>query len=71
MNQKEQVLTYLQIFESITPLEALRELSVYRLSDVIFKLRVVHDIETEQEQSVNRFDETVRYAKYIYKGIKK
>lgn len=39
MTQRTKVLTYLKKHKTITPREALMDLNVYRLSDVIFKLR--------------------------------
>ena len=37
--QKQRVLDYIREAGSITPLEALKELGVMRLSDVVFKLK--------------------------------
>lgn len=37
--KQEQVLEHLQKYGQITPLEALREYGLYRLSDAIYKLR--------------------------------
>ena len=37
--QKQRVLDYIRETGSITPLEALKELGVMRLSDVVFKLK--------------------------------
>lgn len=68
--QQKRVLTYLQEKGSIDPLTSLIELSVYRLSDVIFKLRESHNIDTKMTKSKNRFNEPVSYATYIYKGEK-
>ena len=68
MTQKQLVLEWLQKNGSITPLEALSKLGVYRLSDVIFKLREKFEIETVKQVGVNRFNEPVRYAKYVYLG---
>lgn len=69
--QQDRVLNYLKQKGSINPLVSLMELSVYRLSDVIFKLRENHNIETKMTKSTNRFNEQVSYATYIYKGEKK
>lgn len=70
MNQQDRVLNYLKQNGSINPLVSLMELSVYRLSDVIFKLRENHNIDTKMTKSTNRFNEPVSYATYIYKGEK-
>lgn len=68
--QQKRVLEYLKQNGSINPLSSLMELSVYRLSDVIFKLRENHNIETKMTKSTNRFSEPVSYATYIYRGEK-
>ena len=70
MTQKQLVLAWLQEKGSITPLEALSELGVYRLGDVIFKLRERFEIETVRQTSLNKFNKVVKYAKYEYKGKK-
>lgn len=69
--QQDRVLTYLKENGSINPLVSLMELSVYRLSDVVFKLRENHNIETKMTKANNRFNGPVSYATYIYKGEKK
>lgn len=68
--QQERVLEYLKQNGSINPLASLMELSVYRLSDVIFVLRKNHNIDTKMTKSKNRFNESISYATYIYKGEK-
>jgi len=68
--QQKRVLEYLKQNGSINPLVSLMELSVYRLSDVIFKLRENHKIETKMTKTTNRFSEPVSYATYIYRGEK-
>lgn len=68
--QQERVLNYLKQNGSISPLVSLMELSVYRLSYVIFKLRENHNIETKMTKTTNRFSEPVSYATYIYRGEK-
>ncbi len=71
-NQQQRVLTHLQSKGSINPLESLMDLSVYRLSDVIYVLRTKYDydIQTNMTKSLNRFKEKVSYATYVYKGVK-
>ena len=68
--QQQRVLNYLKENGSINPLVSLMELSVYRLSDTIFKLRENHNIETKMTKTTNRFSEPVSYATYVYKGEK-
>lgn len=68
--QKARVLLYLMRYGSITPLDAMREFGIMRLAAVIFELREEWSIVTEMEQSVNRFDEQVQYARYRLLGRK-
>ena len=67
--QQERVLNHLKKNKTIQPLEAWVELGIYRLSDVIFKLRTVHDIniETKPTTTLNRFKEKVSFATYVLK----
>ena len=68
--QQQRVLTYLETHGTIEPMTALNKLGIYRLSDVIFKLREDYEIETKPTKSLNRFKEKVSYATYIFKGVK-
>ena len=63
--QQKRVLEYLKQNGNINPLSSLMELSVYRLSDVIFVLRKNHNIDTKMNKSKNRFNESISYATYI------
>jgi len=66
MTQKQRVLRHLEEYGNIEPMLALREYGIYRLSDVILKLRDMgYSIETKEIQTKNRFGEPARYAKYI------
>lgn len=68
-NQKERLLDYLQKNGSINPLEAWKELGIYRLSATILELRKQgHIIETTRMDVKNRFNEKCHVAKYVYKG---
>ena len=68
--QCERVLKHLTVNKKITPLEALTDLGIYRLSDTIYKLRNLdYDIKTKQTNSFNRFNEKVRFATYELKGV--
>ena len=69
--QQTRVLKYLKLKGSINPLESLMDLSVYRLSDVIYVLRTEYDIKikTVMTKSVNRFNENVSYATYKLIGV--
>lgn len=65
--QQQRVLNFLKKNGSINPLQSLMELSVYRLSDVIFKLRTDHNIKikTKMTTSLNRYKEKCTYATYV------
>ena len=64
-SQKERTLEYIREYDSITPLEAMRDLGVYRLSAVVFDLREEgYDIETTMVEVPNRFGSTARVARY-------
>jgi len=62
-NQETRLLHYLESNKKISPMEAWTELGIYRLSDVVFKLRNKnYEIETERKSVLNRFDETCNFA---------
>lgn len=69
MNQKERVLRHLADFGSITPKEAVAEYGIYRLADVIFRLKKdgAH-IVTHDESGKNRYGEPTHYARYTLGG---
>lgn len=70
MNQKQRVLEWLKRHKGITPLEAWVELGIYRLSDVIWKLRKYYIIDTEEKVIINKFGEECRVAFYVLMGKK-
>ena len=64
-NQEKRLLDYLKANNKISPMEAWTELGIYRLSDVVFKLRNKnYEIETERKSVLNRFDEPCSFAQY-------
>ena len=64
-NQEKRLLDYLKVNDKISPMEAWTELGIYRLSDVVFKLRNKDfEIETERKSVMNRFDEPCNFAEY-------
>ena len=64
-NQEARLLDYLKLNKKISPMEAWTELGIYRLSDVVFKLRNKnYEIETERKSVVNRFNEVCSFAEY-------
>lgn len=63
---KERVLKYMLDFGSITYLDAVADLGVARLADVIFRLRKDgYRIITEDENGTNRYGDKVTYARYF------
>ena len=66
MNQREQVLAYINQFGSITPLDAIREFGITRLASRVYEIKKKEGVELKAtpEASVNRFGKTVRYARY-------
>ena len=63
--QTERVLNYMRLFGSITPLDALRDLSVMRLASRISDLRKQgYRIRKSTASSHNMYGEKVTYAKY-------
>lgn len=64
------VLNHLKKFKSITPAEAYDKYHTMRLSAIIFVLRDTYKIETQMQEKETVYG-TVRFAKYVYKGIKK
>ena len=65
MNQKERLLDYLKSKRKINPLQAWRELGIYRLSDTVLRLRKDgYDIKTETVKVKNKFKEVCHVAEY-------
>ncbi len=68
-NQEQRLLDYLKTNFKVSPMDAWIELGIYRLSDVVFKLRNKgYEIETERKSVMNRFDEPCNFAEYVLKG---
>ena len=65
MAQMDRVLSHLKTKGTIQPLEAWRDLGIYRLSAVIYDLRQEgHKIDTKRIEVVNRFGEPLLIAEY-------
>jgi hypothetical protein len=67
LTHAERVLKYMKENKAgITPMEAWRQLGIYRLSDAIWKLRNLktHTIVTDTVEVHNRFDERCKVARY-------
>ena len=68
VTQNQRVLDYMQEFNGITQLEALRDLGVMRLASRISDLRrKVHPIVSEVVTVKNRFEEECRIKRYRLK----
>lgn len=65
MNQKQQVLDYMNRFGSISSMEAFQDLGITRLSAVIFNLRAEgRKIKGVTEKSKNRLGKPTKYSRY-------
>ena len=66
MTQEERALRYFQTHKrGLTSLDFLTKLSIYRASDVVYKLRKQkHNIKMERINVKNRYGETCRVAYY-------
>lgn len=65
LTQNERVLAYLEEYGSITQLEALSELSVFRLASRISTLRKLgYPITSKMETVKNRFGENCKIKRY-------
>ena len=65
-NQKTRILNHLNRYHKIDPLKAWSKYGVYRLSDVIYKLRKDgYEIETADKVVKNKYGEKCRVAEYI------
>ena len=66
--QNKRLLSHLQKGKSINPLEAWKQLGIYRLSARIFDLRDSgHEIDMTRREVNNQFNETVNVAEYSIK----
>lgn len=65
MGQLEKVVRHIERFGSITPAEAVKEYGIYRLSAIAYTMKKRgYPIHADMEQSVNRFGEKTKYARY-------
>lgn len=66
MNQNEMLEEYLKNHEGITPLEALNELGIYRLSARVSDLRQAGvEVKREMVTVLNRLGKPVKVARYF------
>ena len=67
-NQREQILNYINMFGSITPMEAFADLGITKLATRISEMRRDGlEFKIESVKSQNRFGKSVRFAKYSMK----
>lgn len=67
MNQREMILKWMTEYGSITPVDAMREFGCMRLASRISEIRKDgYDVRKVLEKNVNRFGDTVRYARYSF-----
>jgi len=65
LSQKARILKHLERYGKIDPLKAWTNYGVYRLSDVIFRLRKDgYEIETGDKVVVNKYGEKCTVAEY-------
>jgi len=65
MTQTQRILEYLNEYKQITPLEAMRDLGIYRLASRIFDLKEQgYNIHTEMVDVKNRYGSTTKVACY-------
>jgi hypothetical protein len=68
LNRTERVIKYLQENGSIEPIQAWKDLGIYRLSACILELRKSGcNIITKRKNSLNRFGESCKFACYVLK----
>lgn len=71
MTQKEQILDYLERFNTITPMEAFADLGITKLATRVSEMRREGiEFNIESVTSKNRFGKPVRFAKYSLKERK-
>lgn len=65
MTQREMIISHLNEYGTITPMDALKEYGVYRLAAIIHNLRADgYNIETNLIPHRNKFGNINKYAQY-------
>lgn len=65
--QQGRLILYLERHGKIDPLQAWKELGIYRLSDTVYQLRKKgYDIGTRRKNVRNKFGEKCKVAEYFY-----
>lgn len=68
MTQQDRVLRYIESHGSITSMDAFMDLSITRLSAVIFNLKAKgYKFDTVTESAKNKYGEKVTFARYTLK----
>lgn len=71
MNQCEKIVFYIQMFGSISSMEAFQDLGITRLSARIYELRNEdYKFDEKFETAKNRFGESVTYKRYRFQKEK-
>jgi len=66
MTQEERLIEYLQDNKTINPLRAWQDISIYRLSAYIHRLRKIgYNITTKRLSVINRYGEKCSVANYV------
>lgn len=66
--KSNEVLRHLKNNKTITSMEAIELYGATRLSAIIFNLRKHYDIDMIWMDGIDRYGNSMRYGKYIYKG---
>ena len=70
MSQKKRLLDFLLVYKKINPLQAWKELGIYRLSDTVLQLRKDgYAIDTTKIEVKNKFNEDCKVAEYRMRGM--
>ena len=65
MTQCERIIKYMEDYGSITPMEAMKDLGIYRLASRIHDLsKAGFAINRRTEMAQNRYGEHIRYTRY-------
>lgn len=67
MTQREGIIEYIEMFGSITPMQAFEDLGITKLATRISEMRKDGmNFKIETVSSKNRYGHTVKYAKYSF-----
>ena len=67
MTQRDAIIEYIEVFGSITPMQAFADLGITKLATRISEMRKTGmDFKIEMVRSNNRFGKPVHYARYSF-----